>query len=78
MIGTMKRCLRKVTGNAKLTTDEFTTVLSEVECTLNSRPLTYQYDEIETVLTPFHLMLGRRLSPLSEDTGSLVVEELDK
>ena len=78
MIGTMKRCLRKVTGNAKLTADEFTTVLSEVECTLNSRPLTCQYDEIETVLTPFHLIFGRRLSPLSEDIGSLTVDNLDK
>ena len=78
MIGTMKRCLRKVTGNAKLTADDFTTVLSEVECTLNSRPLTYQYDEIETVLTQFHLLLGHRLYPLSENIGSLVVEDLDK
>ncbi len=34
---------------------------------LNSRPLTYQYDEFETVLTPFHLIFGRKLSPLSEN-----------
>eukprot|EP00794_Sanderia_malayensis_P017130 gene17130-biopygen14746 len=67
MIGTMKRCLRKVLGNAKLNADEFTTILCEIECTLNSRPLTYQYDEIETVLTPFHLIFGRKLSPVSEN-----------
>ncbi len=67
MIGTMKRCLRKVLGNAKLNADEFNTVLCEIECTLNSRPLTDQYDEIETFLTPFHLIFGRKLSPLPEN-----------
>jgi len=28
---------------------------------LNSRPLTYVYDEIDEILTPSHLVLGRRL-----------------
>ena len=67
MIGTIKRCLRKVLGNARLSFDELSTVLAEVESTINSRPLTYSYEEIgEKVLTPSHLILGRRLSPLSE------------
>ena len=67
MIGSVKRCLRKVLGNAKLSFDEHGTVITEVESTINSRPLTYHYEETgEEVLTPFHLILGRRLSPLSE------------
>ena len=49
----------------------------EVKCTLNSRPLTYEYDEVgEEVLTPSHLIFGRRISSLpdlvdepEEDTG---------
>ena len=62
----VKRCARKVLGNAKLTFDELSTVLSEIECTLNSRPLTYLYEEPgEQVLTLSHLMLGCRLSILS-------------
>eukprot|EP00794_Sanderia_malayensis_P013531 gene13531-biopygen10799 len=67
MAGLVKRCLRKVLGNAKLSFDELQTVLVEIESTLNSRPLTYQYDELgEQVLTPSHLIFGRRLATLSE------------
>ena len=67
MVRSVKRCLRKVLGNAKLNLDELTTVLTEVENNLNSRPLTFQYDELEEqVLTPSHLLVGRRLSSLSE------------
>ena len=66
LIGCVKRCLRKVLGNAKLSFDELSTVVTEVEATLNSRPLTYHYSEIgEEVLTPSHLLVGRRLTPLS-------------
>ncbi|XP_065060575.1 uncharacterized protein LOC135687848 [Rhopilema esculentum] len=68
LVGSVKRCLRKVLGNAKLTFDELHTVLLEVEATLNSRPLTYIYDEVEVYpLTPFHLMYGHRLSQLADD-----------
>ena len=36
MIGTVNRCLKKVLGTAKLSFDELSTVLVEVEGTLNS------------------------------------------
>ena len=68
MIGTVKRCLRKVLGNAKLNADELLTVLTELEATLNSRPLTYEYDEVGAeMLTPSHLIYGRRLLSLPEE-----------
>lgn len=52
-----KRCLRKVLGNARLNADELLTVLMELEATLNSRPLTYEYDELGAdMLTPTHLI----------------------
>jgi hypothetical protein len=60
MVGKVKRCLRKVLGNAKLTYDELLTTLVEIEGTLNSRPLIYAYDEVGVeVLTPSHLIFGR-------------------
>ena len=75
MVGCVKACLRKVLGNAKLTFDEFFTVLVEIEGTLNSRPLTYTYDELdEEVLTPSHSMHGRRLQSLPDEN----MEELEE
>lgn len=69
MVGCVKRCLKKVLGNARLMYDELLTVLMEVEVTLNSRPLTCDYDNPYEgeVLTPAHLLYGRRLLSLPEE-----------
>ena len=70
LIGLAKACLRKVLGRARLTFDELRTVLVEVEANLNTRPLTYQYDEVSAeVLTPSHLMHGRRITSLPDGHG---------
>ena len=61
--------MRKVLGNARLSSEDLTTILTGVECTLNSRPLTYQYKEGE-VLTPSHLIVGRRHSPFSSNLSA--------
>ena len=71
LIQNTKRCLRKTLRNAKLNYDELHTVLVEVEGTLNSRPLTYvSSDDPEELLTPSHLMYGRRILSLPEVTGN--------
>ena len=65
MVKGVKRCLKKVIGNARLSCDEMLTVLLEIEGTLNSRPLTYDNNNpTEEVLTPSHLIYGRRLQSL--------------
>ena len=67
LVGSVKRPLRKVLGNARLNFDELLTVLLEIESTLNSRPLIYEYDEIGgEMLTPSHLIFEFRLSSLPD------------
>ena len=62
MIKSVKRCLKKAIGSKYLTYEELETILIEVEAVLNSRPLTYQYEESDEVpLTPSHLFSGERL-----------------
>jgi len=61
LVQTMKRCLRKAIGKAKLTYDELLTVLTEVEAIINSRPLSYfSSEDLEEPLTPSHLLTGHR------------------
>ena len=73
MIKSAKRCLKKSVGRASLTYDELSTLVTEIEAVLNSRPLTYvSMDDLEEPLTPSHLLLGYRVlslpdPPLSDD-----------
>ena len=67
MIKSVKRCLRKTIGRAKLTHDELLTALTEVEVIVNSRPLSYlSTEDIEEPLTPSHLLIGRRVLNLPD------------
>ena len=74
MIQSMKRCLKKTIGKAKLTHDELFTALTEVEGIINSRPLSYvSSNDLEEPLTPAHLLTGRRILSLPDtavSTGS--------
>lgn len=55
-----------------MTFEEFQTVLVEVEGILNSRPLTYVYEELEEPITPSSLCIGRRLlSPIPKTQDSI-------
>ena len=71
MIKSTKRCLKKALGKARLTYEELLTILTEVECILNSRPLTYLYpDDLEEPLTPSHLISSKRLLPDTTRSGA--------
>ena len=68
MVASVKDCLRKTLGNARLSYEELLTLLAEVECTLNARPLTYEYNEVDQqVLTPSDLIYGRRIKTLPDE-----------
>ena len=65
LIQSAKRCLKRTIGNAKLSYDELSTVVTEVELILNSRLLSYvPTEDLEEPLTPSHLITGRRLLSL--------------
>ena len=65
LIQSVKRCLKKTLGNARLTYEELLTVLADIEATLNSRPLSFvSSEDLEEPLTPSHLLQGRRLLTL--------------
>ena len=77
LIRIMKEGLKKSLGNAKLTYEELETVLIEIESIINSRPLTYLFeDESEEALTPSHLAIGKRLiSPIGQSNHADVTHE---
>ena len=59
LVRTVKNTLRKILGRSKLNFEELYVILTQVECMLNSRPLSYVYtEEICEPITPSHLLLG--------------------
>ena len=78
LIKSVKTCLKKVIGRARLTYDELLTVIVECETIINSRPLTFVYsDDVEEPLTPGHLLHGRRILSLPE-VADVTVQELNR
>ena len=66
LVASVKRCMKKVIGTERLTFVELQTVISEIEFILNKRPIGVDYDDdLEDVLTPNHLIFGRRLEATS-------------
>ena len=59
----LKEPLRKVLGRAFLTYTEMMTVLTDIEATINSHPLTYIGDDVRDgrIITPALLAIGRDL-----------------
>ena len=64
LVKSIKRPLKKVIGRFSLTYDQLQTLAVEIEGLLNAKPLTYIYDDGESIslpLTPSHLIYGRRV-----------------
>ena len=63
MVKSVKRCLRKMIGQAKFNFDELHTSIVEVEAIINSSPLSYiTPNDMDEPLTPSHLLTGRIFS----------------
>ena len=77
LISQVKRCLKKTLGKTSLDFYELQTVLSQVELILNSRPLGVLFDDVlEQILTPNHLLFGRKLN-LVNSSSTHPVKEID-
>lgn len=82
LIGIVKICLRKVLYHKKVTEDELSTILTEIEARVNNRPLLYIGDEgdINETLTPSHMLHARRIRTmplLTEGSSEPVLNETD-
>lgn len=65
MVKVVKQPLKKTVGRTTLNYDELQTIMVEIQAIVNARPLTYVYDDeesISTPLTPSHLITGRRIT----------------
>ncbi|GFR30583.1 DUF5641 domain-containing protein [Trichonephila clavata] len=66
LVRSVRNCLKCVLGKTSLMYEELNTVLIEVEAVINSRPLTYVYNDVNEPdpLTPSHFTVGSRLATL--------------
>lgn len=68
-VKSLKTHLHRIVGNSRLNFEELTTVLSQIEACLNSRPLgvvPHYNDEGVQVLTPGHFLIGRPLEAIPD------------
>ena len=69
-VKSLKKHMRRVVGEVKLTYEELSTILAQIEACLNSRPLTPLPDAADAieVLTPGHFLIGRPLMALPDQS----------
>ena len=75
MVQTVKRSLRKILRRNSASYDELRTMIVDIEAVINC----YLYsDEVDEVLTPFHLIMGRRLISSRKVSPEKIYKETEK
>jgi len=71
LVGVVTRALQKGMGRQILYWDKLMTLLSEVEAIVNTRPLTYIYEDFESkfALTLSHFLVGNYNNAIPSSTG---------
>ena len=77
LVRSVKMCLKKVLGRTFVTFEELQTILCEIEAVINSRPLACACEDLNEVLTPFHLLHGRDISESLKLTDSVISTGLE-
>ena len=65
LVRSVKTPLKKVLGRATLNFEQLRTLIVEIESVINARPITYVYDDTNSIsypLTPSDLVYGRRIT----------------
>ena len=66
LVSCIKTCLKRTIGVRQINFIELQTLILEIETILNNRPICNDYDDdIDEVLTPNHLIFGRRLEMMN-------------
>ena len=81
LVQSVKRSLRKILFRSTVNYEELVTVVTEIKGIINCRPKTNIYnDNTEEVVTPSHLIYGRRLlsKPSNDKPGNFSVENLTR
>lgn len=80
-VKSMKHHFRRIVANSSLDYEQATTLLAQIEATLNSRPLCKLSDDPfdSTYLTPGHFLIGEPLTTLPDpDLSDIKLNRLDR
>jgi len=76
VVGTTKRCVRKVFGKRQVDDEKLNTIFTSIEAAINSRPLSQ--DNGPETLTPAHFFHGGRLKTIPTGPESTLTKSLTK